>query len=342
MDRDEARPAAERARRSITPRRQPRRPRVEEERLIVGKVVVVGSLNMDVVATAPRHPAIGETVLGTGLRFVPGGKGANQAVAAARLGATTVLIGKVGGDAFATSLLEFLASQGVGLGGVTRSPDEPTGTALIVIGERSDNTIVVVPGANATLATGDLDGVELQPGDVVVAQYEIPLPVVQAALTRAKAAGASTILNPAPALATPDEVLPLADVIVLNETELGVLTGAGLASSAADAGRLSRVLRRRGGQAIIATLGADGAVALIGEEIVRIAGRPVPVVDSTGAGDCFVGAMAAALCSGTEIGEAARFANVAASLSVQQFGAGTSMPSLADVDAAGGVSPGDA
>jgi len=171
-------------------------------------------------------------------------------------------------------------------------------------------------------------------GDIVVVQYEIPLPVVEAALRRAKQAGASTILNPAPALPTAHHLLVLADVIVLNETELGLLTGGAPPSSTGEAERLSRTLRCRPDQVIIATLGAEGAVALIGEQAVAFAGRHVEVLDSTGAGDCFVGALAASLGSGAEMAEAVRFANVAASLSVQRFGAGTGMPSLADIDAA--------
>src|SRR5580704_8160972 len=154
---------------------------------------------MDVVATAPHHPVVGETVLGSDLQFVPGGKGANQAVAAARLGAPTSLVGRVGTDAFGASLLAFLRGEGVMLDGVTETEARPTGTALIVVAG-TDNTIVVVPGANAAVSTGDLDGVELEAGDVVVAQCEIPLDVVGAALARARAAGATTVLNPAPAL----------------------------------------------------------------------------------------------------------------------------------------------
>jgi ribokinase len=301
----------------------------------VGHVVVAGSINMDVVATAARHPNVGETVLGTDLRFLPGGKGANQAVAAARLGARTSLLGKVGEDAFGEALLEFLAGQGVDLSAVTRVGGTPTGTALIVVNEQSDNSIVVVPGANVTLVAVDVDRVELRPGDVLVAQYEIPLPVVRAALARARRAGATTILNPAPALETPAELLGLADVVVVNETELAFLTagstnGGSVGGSVAD---LARELQGPG-QVVIATLGPDGAVMLVGDEEVRVAGRRVQAVDSTGAGDCFVGALAASLSSGTHIADAVRFANVAASLSVERVGAGTGMPSLEEVTGA--------
>jgi ribokinase len=286
---------------------------------------------MDIVASAARHPAVGETVLGTDLRFVPGGKGANQAVAAARLGAPTALLGKVGADAFGESLLGFLAGEGVDLRGVQRSPGTPTGTALIVVAKDSDNSIVVVAGANTTLDVGDVDGIDLAPGDVLVAQYEIPLAVVQVALARAKGAGASTILNPSPAVPTSDEILMLADVVVLNETELALLTGGTAPSTAEEAEILARDVRRRADQVVIATLGAGGAVALVAGKVVRVPGCVVDAVDTTGAGDCFVGALAASLCSGTDIAGAVRFANLAASISVQRFGAGTSMPSLAEL-----------
>ena len=303
----------------------------------MAKVVVVGSINMDIVASAPHHPAVGETVLGTDLRFLPRGKGANQAVAAARLGAPTALVGNVGEDAFGDALVDFLTAEGIELGGLTRRRDAPTGTALIVVADSSDNSIVVVPGANWTLEVVDVRRIRLEPGDVLVAQYEIPLPVVEAALAQAKGAGASTILNPAPALPDPGALLGLADVVVVNETELGLLTAAHAPSTAEEAGILARDLRRRAGQVVIATLGAGGAVALVDDEVVRVAGRDVDAVDTTGAGDCFVGALAASLCSGPDMARAVRFANLAASISVQRPGAGTSMPSLAELNRASGA-----
>jgi ribokinase len=302
-------------------------------------VVVVGSLNMDVTARVAHLPAIGETVLGTSVSFSPGGKGANQAVAAARLGAATTMVGRVGTDAFGDSLLEFLAAQGVGVTGVRRTADAASGTALIVVGNGSENSIVVVPGANAAVEVADLDraGASPGPGDVVVAQYEIPLPVVLAALSRARDAGALTILNPAPALAGSGDVLALADVVVVNEAELQFLVSAPRAPAAAEeALGLARRLQRRPDQAVIATLGPLGAVAVVGSGAVAVDGHQVEAVDSTGAGDCFVGALAASLGRGTDMAEAVRFANMAASISVQHPGAGPSMPSLADVNAAMG------
>jgi ribokinase len=272
----------------------------------VSEVVVVGSANMDVIAVAPRHPVVGETVLGTALRFAPGGKGANQAVAAARFGARTRMVGRVGRDAFGDSLVAFL--DGEGIGGLIRDADQPTGTALIVVDEQGENTIVVVPGANGAMTVADLGRLD---GDVLVAQFEIPLAVVEAAL---RATRATTVLNPAPALVCPQSLLEAADIVVVNETEAAALAGR---------------LPARKDQVVVTTLGAAGA--RVGA--MTVPGRAVAVVDTTGAGDCFVGALAAALAGGESIEGAVRVANVAASLSVQRFGAGPSMPTRAEVEA---------
>lgn len=293
----------------------------------MARVVVVGSINMDVVARAPRHPTVGETVLGTTLALVPGGKGANQAVAASRLGAPTELVGRLGTDAFGDILLDFLAAEKMGLEGVRRVNGVATGTALIVVGDGGDNTIVVVPGANHGLTTADVEDMPVEPGDVVVVQYELPLEVVHAVLTRARRNGARTVLNPAPAQPSRPELLALADFVVLNEGELALLCGADEVIPGL------RSLRRRPQQVLVATLGAHGAIALVGDHVVAVPGLDVPAVDTTGAGDCFVGALAASLCSWADVEEAVHFANLAASLAVQRAGAGTGMPYLADVEA---------
>jgi ribokinase len=295
----------------------------------MARVVVIGSINMDVVATAVRPPAVGETILGSGLRFVPGGKGANQAVAASRLKAPTSLVGRVGRDAFGDSLLAFLGSEQIALEAVTQLPEVATGTALIVVGDDGDNTIVVVPGANHALTKADADAVAIDGDDVVVVQFELPLDVTYAALSRARRNGARTVLNPAPAQEVPAELLRLADFVVVNETELAFFSP----GTDVDAGL--QALQQRPDQVVVATLGAEGAKTLIGTQVVHVQGRPVPVVDTTGAGDCFVGALAAALCSWADTDEAVHFANLAASLAVQRFGAGTGMPALADVEALG-------
>src|SRR5246127_3082736 len=196
----------------------------------MGRVVVAGSINMDVVATAERHPAVGETVAGEQVLYFPGGKGANQAVAAAKLGAETILIGRLGADAFGAELRTFLARQGVDLRLVRESADAHTGTAIITIA-KADNTIVVVPGANGLVSADDVAAAPLAKGDVAVSQFEIPLPAIAAFFRNARAAGAATILNPAPARVVGAELLGLVDILVLNETELGLLSGKALSDA---------------------------------------------------------------------------------------------------------------
>src|SRR5882757_9352270 len=184
----------------------------------MGRVFVAGSINMDVVATADRHPKVGETVAGKAVLYFPGGKGANQAVAAAKLGAPTTLIGRLGTDAFGAQLRTFLAAQGVDLAFVKDTAEAHTGTALITIAN-ADNTIVVVPGANALVSIEDVGAPVLANGDVAVSQFEIPQPTISAFFKRARAAGATTILNPAPATWFGPQLLDLVDILVLNETE---------------------------------------------------------------------------------------------------------------------------
>src|SRR6478736_3660309 len=196
----------------------------------MGRVIVAGSINMDVVATATRHPRVGETVPGQAVHYFPGGKGANQAVAAAKLGAPTALIGRLGMDAFGQQLRQFLSQQGVDLALVKDTADIHTGTAVITIAD-ADNTIVVVPGANALVSAEDVAAPVLAKGDVTVSQFEIPQATIAAFFKRARAAGATTILNPAPAIACEPELLDLVDILVLNETELGFLANTELRDS---------------------------------------------------------------------------------------------------------------
>jgi len=197
-------------------------------------VWIAGSVNMDVVATAARHPQIGETVVGREVFFFPGGKGANQAVAAAKLGAPTALIGKVGDDAFGRELRQFLAAQNVGLKFLRDTAEARTGTAVITVAD-ADNSIVVIPGANALLSERDVAEPALATGDVAVSQFEIPLPTVTAFFSRARSAGATTILNLAPAAAFDRGLLDLVDILVLNETELSAIAGTEIGESASDA-----------------------------------------------------------------------------------------------------------
>jgi ribokinase len=306
----------------------------------MGRVFVAGSINMDVVATAERHPRVGETVAGKAVLYFPGGKGANQAVAAAKLGATTALIGRLGKDAFGVELQAFLAGQGVDLSQVHATADAHTGTAIITLAD-ADNTIVVVPGANGLVTPEDVAAATLAKGDVAVSQFEIPLPAISAFFAQARAAGATTILNPAPARAIDGELLDLVDILILNETELGFLTGLTLVDT--DPGErlidAARSLQAHPAQVICVTLGKRGAVGLLDNMHWIVSGRKVEAVDTTGAGDCFVGAAAAVLASFDQINPktikaALAYGNDAAAVCVQRMGAAPSMPTIEEVAAA--------
>ena len=301
----------------------------------MGRVFVAGSINMDVVATASRHPRIGETVAGNAVRYFPGGKGANQAVAAAKLGAPTTLIGRIGKDAFGDQLKTFLAAQGIDLTFVRETAGVHTGTAIITVAN-ADNTIVVIPGANATVTAAEVVAPTLAKGDIAVSQFEIPLPTISAFFKRARAGGATTILNPAPATQFDAEMLDLVDILILNESELGFLTKAELRDTDDDARFIeaARLLQTGKDKIVCVTLGRRGVLALIDGQPLIISGRAVRAVDTTGAGDCFVGAVAAQLAGGRSIGDALDYANVAASICVQRMGAAPSMPSAAEMELA--------
>ena len=299
----------------------------------MGRVFVAGSINMDVVATADRHPRIGETVAGTAVLYFPGGKGANQAVAAAKLGAATTLIGRLGKDAFGDELKAFLAAQRVDLTFVQDTAEAHTGTAIVTVAN-ADNTIVVIPGANALVGAADVEAPVLAKGDIAVSQFEIPLPAISTFFKRARAAGATTILNPAPAIEFSRELLDLVDILILNETELGFLTKTELRDTD-DYPRFieaARSLQINKDKIICVTLGKRGLVALIDGQPLLIDGRAIKAVDTTGAGDCFVGAVAAQLAGGKPIHDALHYANMAASICVQRMGAAPSMPTAAEVE----------
>jgi ribokinase len=300
----------------------------------MGRVFVAGSINMDVVATAERHPRVGETVAGREVLYFPGGKGANQAVAAAKLGTPTALIGRLGKDAFGAELRAFVAGQGVDLSLVRETDGTHTGTAIITLAD-ADNTIVVIPGANGLVTPEDVAAVPLAKGDIAVSQFEIPVAAISAFFTRARAAGATAILNPAPAREFAKTLLDLVDVLVLNETELGLLANIKLHENDDDARFVAtaKTLQARPDQIICVTLGKRGAVALADGEAITVPGRAVKAVDTTGAGDCFVGAIAAQLALGTAFRDALGYANAAASICVQRMGAAPSMPTAAEVAA---------
>ena len=288
-----------------------------------GRVFVLGSLNMDIVATAPWHPQVGETVLGGSLNYYPGGKGLNQAVAAVRDETEVVMLGAVGSDGFGRELLDFAESESIATDFVQISREVPSGVALIVVAEEGeaegDNTIVVAPGANGTLAPEMFSDVRFQPSDVLLAQFETPTSTTASLFTRAKEAGATTILNPAPAGPLTAELADLVDCLVVNDTELAQITES--------LGKQAEDLLDLGIQALIHTKGADGVSVATKDSDLEIPAHKVPVVDTTAAGDCFCGVLAASLLRGATTTEAATRSNAAAALTVQTPGAAPSIPS---------------
>jgi ribokinase len=294
------------------------------------RVIVAGSINMDIVTLVSKLPRPGETIIGRDLKYFPGGKGANQAVASAKLGAETVMIGKVGTDDFGKALTGFLEQNGIQL--QVETADTPTGTALIAVDDSSENMIVVVPGANGMLGKYDVEAFPMSNGDILVAQFEIPLETIEAFFAKGKASRTVNILNPAPAKKCNDSLLELVDILILNETELEFFSGAhlnDLNNQEAIVAATRSIIKPN--QQIIVTLGEKGAIIVTEYSLCEIAGHKVQAVDTTGAGDCFVGALSSQLAAGQNINEAATFANVAASISVQRYGASTSMPTLEEV-----------
>ena len=297
-------------------------------------ITVVGSLNMDLFIETPRLPAPGETVLGTRIRYAPGGKGSNQACAAARMGLPVVLIGATGRDAFGDEMVRNLHEFHVGFEGVARREDTASGVASIVVDEAGQNQIVVAPGANATLTAREVTHWRryINISKAVITQLESPLPAVEAALRLAREAGALSVLNPAPFVPVADSLLRLCDWIIPNEIEAAHLTGIEVLSPA-DAVRAALKLRERSGGASIAiTLGADGVWIECATFSGLVPGFPITPVDTVGAGDTFIGAFVTRLVEGTTARDAARFAGAASALSVTRRGAQTGIPTRAEVE----------
>ena len=300
-------------------------------------ITVVGSLNMDLVAEAPSLPTAGETVLGRQFRQSPGGKGANQACAVARLGVPVQLIGCVGADEFGRQMTANLAAFGIGHDGVMTKQDVPSGVALIVVDDHGENQIVVCGGANATLSVEDIHSQAgiIGNASVVVAQLEVPLKAVETAFRMGRDAGALTILNPAPAQPLSDELLRLCDWIIPNESEAVRLLGHA-SSGPQEPAILSAVLRQRApGIGVVITLGAKGAWLDHKAERVLVPSFQVEAVDTVGAGDAFVGAFAAWLDEGGTSRQAVEFATAAAALAVTRPGAQAGLPTRGETEALG-------
>ena len=296
-------------------------------------VVVVGSLNMDLVVRVPRFPTPGETVLGQDFGTFPGGKGANQAVAAARLGAKVSMIGRVGDDNLGHDLIQNLIREGIDIQHVSVDDTEPTGVAMITVDEEGQNAIAVASGANMRLQSADVERAwdEIEPPDVLVMPLEVPLECLLTAAKLAQNVGSTVILNPAPARELPDGFLQYINVVVPNETETSILTGSELTDSSMTI-VAARKLQSMGVNQIVLTLGASGALILDGEEAaIEIAPHVVDVVDTTAAGDAFVGGLAVAMGEGNSLYDSARMANAAGALATTVMGAQPAMPSRESV-----------
>jgi ribokinase len=302
-------------------------------------LVVVGSLNMDFVIQVDRLPAAGETVLGSGFQTIPGGKGANQACAAARIGGASVrtrMVGRVGADTFGDQLKASLAKAGADVSAVMSTPSEPTGVALIWVDRAGQNSIVVASGANNALTPADLTATRASFAGARCAlfQLESPLESVREGLAIAREDGALTILDPAPACSLPDEILSWVDVLTPNESEACTLLGRPLSRINPDsAAELAAALLARGPKAVILKLGELGCVYYDGGAPLASPGFAVRAVDTTAAGDTFNASFAVALAEGKPAREALRFANAAAALSVTQMGAQASVPSREELEA---------
>lgn len=296
------------------------------------RVLVVGSSNTDMIIRVARLPGAGETVLGGEFLSVPGGKGANQAVAAARAGAVVTFIARVGRDAFGATALRNFQADHLDTRYLVRDPARPSGVALICVAKNGENCIAVAPGANAELAPADLRRAarSFRAAPVMLVQLESPLRTVAAALELAAANCCRVILNPAPAQALPARWWPRLYVITPNETEAAVLTGVPVRGPAG-AARAAAVLLARGVPNVIITLGARGAYVANAEGRELVPGHRVKAVDTTGAGDVFNGALAVALAEGQALLPAARLAGAAAALSVTRPGAQASAPTRVEI-----------
>lgn len=294
------------------------------------EITVVGSANLDLVVEVPRVPLVGETVLGGDLRRIPGGKGANQAVAAARLGRRVAMVGRLGVDDGGTILRHALDADGVDTSALLDTDDAPNGVALIAVDADGDNAIVVSPGANARMTAADVAtaGALVTDATVVLLQLEIPVDAVTAA---AVAARGTVILNPAPALPDPlpDELLRAVDILVPNQTELATLTGF---DGPVDATVAADLARRLPSPTVVVTLGDEGALVVVSDRLEHIPAPAVVPVDTTAAGDSFCAAMADALVRGLDVVDAVRWAVRVGAATTLRPGAQPSLPTAAEVD----------
>lgn len=296
----------------------------------MNNILVIGSINMDIVAKTKNLPQIGETVLGESLLEKPGGKGANQAVSASKLGANTWMLGKVGKDKFGRNLKKSLKDHNVKLDYLSESEKYQTGTAVISVDQKGQNTIIVIPGANGELTFADVENIKdkISEIDYILLQMEIPLNTVFKTIKMAAEAGIKVILDPAPASKIPDEVFSKIDVLTPNITEAEQILGIELSKK--NYKKAANLLRKKGIKIVILTLGENGVYVKSEEEEFFLNGKKVESVDTTAAGDCFVGAFASNF-NKNNLKEAVDFANAAAALSTTKMGAQSSIPAKKEV-----------
>lgn len=296
-------------------------------------IAVAGSVNMDLVFRSARLPLPGETVMGSAFHQYPGGKGANQAVACARQGAQVSMIGRVGADAAGASLRAALGADGIGLAHLATSEGAASGIAAILVDDAGANSIVLAPGANLLVTPADIEAARtaIAQADMLVCQLEMALPAVLRAMDLARAAGRAVLFNPAPVQALPDEVLARADYLVVNESEAALLSGLEV-DSPATAALACAALHARGAAVVLVTLGAQGVVLGGAGGNAFLPAIAVQAVDSTAAGDTFIGAFAVALLEGADVLAAASRAQYAAALTVTRPGAQESIPTKAEVE----------
>jgi len=297
------------------------------------KITVVGSLNMDLVVRAPYIPQPGETIIGSEFQTIPGGKGANQAVATARLGGQVSMVGRVGDDAFADVLLDNLKSAEVDSTFVTRDLKTASGVALIVVDDQGENSIVVASGANMHLTVEDIEAARqiIADSDVLLLQLEVPLPVITRAAQIAQEHQVTVILNPAPAMTLPAELLELVDVLVPNESETALLTGL-LIESQTELEKAAQSLLKSGLRSVVITLGGRGAfLASLDYETRLYEAFSVQPVDTTAAGDAFMAGLAVNYGAGKTLPDAIRWGNAAGAMATLRFGAQTSLPQKMEV-----------
>ena len=293
-------------------------------------IVVVGSLNADLVVRSPRFPAPGETIRGEDLATIPGGKGANQAVAAARLGARVAMIGCVGADAFGATLIENLKQNNVDVRHVLRDGSAATGTAIIIVDSNGQNSIILSPGANARVSESDIEPAVLAGAQLLLLQFEIPMEAVLYAARLAKQKRVRVILNPAPAREIPEELLKTVDFILPNESELALLAQKKITDKAS-LEAAAHALVSRGAANVIVTLGEKGALLMGRHTKKYIPSYRVKPVDTTGAGDAFIGGMASALLHRKSPQDAVKYGCACGALATTKFGAQPSLPTAQEV-----------